>query len=235
MDNGRISAGGLSGYVYLQIVQGKELRSKNAPYAVIQLGKHEVKTEQKTINIVNPDFNFSVNLKVEEPDLAIFITVYDKGTLMSDFIRKVAIDLALLQHQDVFDDWVELTDPKVLTLAKRIRYGSMHIIARYSSKLAQRTIEISNFDQSVTEDQLYDILAPHTKSKLRIERSCIYTNSFNRKFALVELDSPDIAMGLWDRSLGNWPNSVIIRRPLYDMNENRKTYRKSKGNEIQFF
>jgi len=174
-------------------------------------------------------------LKVEESDVALQITVFDKGTILSDFVGSVTVDLALLAHQEVFDDWVELHDTRTRASTKRIRCGSLHIVARYISELAQRTIEISNFDQSVTEDHLYDIVAPSTKAKFRIERSYIYTNVFGRKYALVELDAKETAMSLWDRSLGSWPNAVIIRKPFCDITEIEKRIEKEKEMRSSFF
>jgi len=47
MDNKRISAGGLKGVVYIQLLRGKDLRAKKAPYAVMQVGKFTIKTEEK--------------------------------------------------------------------------------------------------------------------------------------------------------------------------------------------
>jgi len=58
MDNKRISAGGLKGVVYIQLLRGKDLRAKNAPYAVMQVGNFSVKTEEKKQSPVNASFNF---------------------------------------------------------------------------------------------------------------------------------------------------------------------------------
>jgi len=224
----------LRGVVYIQLLSGKDLRARNAPYAVMQVGKFALKTEEKKQSAANANFNFFGTLKVDEADVALQITVYDKGTILSDFVGSVTIDLALLEHQEVFDDWVELHDLRARAPTKRIRCGSIHIVARYISELAQRTIEISNFDQSVTEDHLYDIVAPNTKSKFRIERSYIYTNVSNRKYALVELDAKETAMSLWDRSLGSWPNAVIIRKPFCDITEIEKRIEKEKEMRSSF-
>jgi len=234
MENKRISAGGLRGVVYIQLLRGKDLRAKNASYAVMQLGKFSLKTDDKKQNPPNANFNFFGALKVDESDVALQITVFDKGPMLSDFVGSVTVDLALLEHQEVFDDWVELHDPRTRAPTKRIRCGSLHIVARYISELAQRTIEISNFDQSVTEEHLYDIVAPCTKSKFRIERSYIYTNVSNRKYALVELDTKETAMSLWDRSLGSWPNAVIIRKPFCDITEIEKRIEKEKEMRYSF-
>jgi len=195
----------------------------------------QLKLKKKKQSPTNTNFNFFGALKVDATDVALQITVYDKGTVLSDFVGSVTVDLALLEHQDVFDDWVELHDTRTRATTKRIRCGSLHIVARYISELAQHTIEISNFDQSVTEDRLYDIVAPCTKSKFRIERSYIYTNVSNRKYALVELDTKETAMSLWDRSLGSWPNAVIIRKPFCDITEIEKRIEKEKEMRSSFF
>jgi len=235
MDNKRISAGGLRGVVYIQLLSGRDLRAKNAPYAVMQLGKFSLRTDEKRQNPANTTFNFFGALKVEEKDDSLQITVYDKGTLLSDYVGSVTINLALLENQEVFDDWVELRDTRTRASTKRIRCGSLHIVARYISELAQRTIEISNFNENVTEDLLYDIVAPNTKSKFRIERSYIYTNVYNRKYALVELDTKATAMSLWDRSFGSWPNAVIVRKPFCDITEIEKRIEKEKEMRSSFF
>jgi len=37
----------LKGVVYIQLLRGKDLRAKKAPYAVMQVGKFTIKTEEK--------------------------------------------------------------------------------------------------------------------------------------------------------------------------------------------
>ena len=94
---------------------------KSDPYAVISIGERKVSFRNRYVpKTVNPTWDYSTAFIMEDPagqEMGIDVYDFDAGSA-DDFLGKTSVSLADILQNNIFDDWITLSD---------VKHGDVHL------------------------------------------------------------------------------------------------------------